>query len=272
MKTGQMKTSFRKLLGVVAIVQAVPPLAMAEPTAVAPADWERSQNGAMTVFRSGTGREAMIFRNVADVTDAALAVKMIADGLTAKASIVIESQARSEKRLAIHDIEYQSRNIVMQGKVIGVHQSDGNFLVLAHLAPRSEPGLADRLQTSVQKMAGLASGSPQVAARPATMTASSPVATTKSGVASEILFDLSYKYGVGGAAYPVYDLVALYKDGTAAKLGGYPVDGIDLAALRQAGKGGLGRWRQSGAQILVNWSDGDTSKLKRTVGPPRPLP
>ncbi|WP_074204640.1 lipocalin-like domain-containing protein [Parasphingorhabdus marina] len=272
MKTGQIASGLGKWIVVVAIIQILPPLALAEPAAIAPSDWTRSQNGEMTVYRSGTGREAMIFRNVADVTDPALAVKLIADGLTARANIVVTSRARSESGLAIHDIEYQSRNIVMKGKVIGVRQADGKFLVLAHLAPRSEPGLTERLQTSTEKMASLASAGPNMASHPAKLATAVPAATGKSVPASEILFDLSYNYGVGGAAYPVYDLVALYKDGTAAKLGGYPVDGVDFAALRRNSKGGIGQRRQSGGQIVVNWSDGDSSKLKRTVGPPRPLP
>ncbi len=82
-----------------------------------------------------------------------------------------------------------------------------------------------------------------------------------------MLFELNYKYGVGGAAYPNYELVVLLQNGQAAKLGGYAVD-----AIRKRKPADVGRWQRAGREYRVRWEDGDTSDLKPTVGPPKPLP
>lgn len=83
-----------------------------------------------------------------------------------------------------------------------------------------------------------------------------------------VLFELEYSYGVGGAAYPTYNLAALLKNGEAARLGGYAVDTIDIASIRRKNRGYVGQWRRAGDQYNVRWADGRTSELKTTVGPP----
>ncbi|WP_432201506.1 hypothetical protein ACRAQ7_04840 [Erythrobacter sp. W53] len=263
----------RALFAIVLSLTLGAPAALAGPAAVAPEGWQSSQRGDLTVYRSANGREAMLFREIADVTDPVAAVKMIADGLTQHADAVLVSEPGSQSQVAVHDLEYERRNVVMRGKVIGVRQASGVFLALAHFAPKSEPGLAGRMATSIEKMAALSGGSsvtPTARQTPVRTAAerSSPTATTGPAV-SQVLFDLKYSYGVGGAVYPTYNLVALLEGGKAAKLGSFAVDSINMSALPRKD---VGTWQRAGGEYRVRWQNGKSSDLKPTVGPPKPLP
>ncbi len=256
------------------------PAALANPAAVAPAGWERSESRGLIVYRSPSGREVMVFRVVAGVTDPAAALADLATTMTNGADQITVSSPSSAGSLAVHDVEYSKRGAAMRGKVIGVRQSNGEFLTVSHLAPKAEPGLSARMTASVQKMAALSGGSGSAStataagspaqSRPATTPVSAPKG--RGPAVASVLFELSYKYGVGGAAYPNYELVALMKNGSAAKLGGYALDSVDLAAIRRQKSANVGTWQRAGANYRVRWGDGDTSDLKPTVGPPRALP
>ncbi len=248
-------------------------VAHADPSQVAPASWSRSESTGLTIYQAPSGGEVMVFRSMADATDPAASVKEFADIMTGKADRLIRSDARAQGAVNVQDVEYERRNILMRGRITGVLQGDGSLLVLAHLAPASATGLAQRMEEATKNMAALAAsgGAAPVARRPPPPVTTAPPASSGQS-ARRVMFELKYKYGVGGAAYPTYDLVALLKDGTAAKLGSYAVDNVDVSAIRRSKASDVGTWRNAGGNVQVRWSDGDMTELKPNVGPPTALP
>ncbi|MEL6528790.1 MAG: lipocalin family protein [Pseudomonadota bacterium] len=250
--------------------------ANANPDQVAPDGWQRSDNRGLTVFQSNPPGEVMVFRTFEAGSNTAEKVAVFTEIMTGNADRIVRSEASASGTLSVHDIEYVRRNITMQGKIIGVRQSDGQVLVMAYLAQKSAAGRAQRADAATQKMTALAGSgsSPTRTARPAPVPPSRATTPPPSGgrAAQRVMFELKYSYGVGGAVYPTYDLVALLPGGTAAKLGGYAPGNVDVAAIRRKKAADVGTWRNAGRNVRVRWSDGDTSDLKPSVGPPTPLP
>ncbi|MEM8723906.1 MAG: hypothetical protein AAGE86_00145 [Pseudomonadota bacterium] len=250
--------------------------ALANPESVAPSGWQRSDNRGLTVFQSNPPGEVMVFRTFDAGSDTAEQVAVFTEIMTGNADRIVRSEASSSGPLRMQDIEYIRRNIAMQGKIIGVRQSDGQVLVMAYLAQKSASGRTQRANAATERMAALAGntgGSAQTADRvpapPPRRTAPPP---SGGQAAQRVLFELKYSYGVGGAVYPTYDLVALLPGGAAAKLGSYAPGNVDVAAIRRTKPSDVGRWRSAGSNVQVRWSDGNTSELKPNVGPPTPLP
>lgn len=248
----------------------VAPMAFADLSHIAPTGWKKSQSGKMTIYQSPTGQEVMIFRYIEPGNNPAAEIARITNGMAQDGNI-ISSRAYKDDQLYIHDITYSKRSITMQGRVIGVKETTGQFLAMGHLAPESERGLSQRMAKAKTKMASLASSQSASSSRP-----SAPIMPTShaevTASAQKVLFDLKYKYGVGGAVYPTYSLVILLENGTAVKLGNFATNRIDVGAIRTDDPGNVGQWRRAGSEYHVQWEDGDTSKLKTSVGPPRALP
>lgn len=250
----------------------MPAIATADPSKVAPAAWDKSSNGAMTTYRSPNGREVMMFRTLDDTSDPALAISKIADGLMQGSDRTLVSTPSTDGPLYLHDIAFSKRGLVMKGRVVAVKHSQDELLLLAHLAPQQEAGLSTRLDASSKKMAALA-GTQKIAPNtPRPVKQDTRLPPLNSPGVERVLFDLKYKYGVGGAAYPTYKIVALLENGTAVQLGNFALNRIDVNALRREDNGHVGTWRRSGSNYLVSWQDGDTSELKPNVGPPAALP
>lgn len=262
------------ILSGVAIALAAP--VSANPESIAPSGWKRTDQSNLVVYRAASGEEVMVFRTLDRDSDPAASVQELTDAMTGKAAMVAESPARTIGIVHVQDVEYSQRNIRMKGRISAVRKGDGSVLVLAHLAPKSAAGLVGRMDQAVAKMGALASpgGAAQVARSPLPKASDpQPVAPTKRGQsAQKVLFELKYSYGVGGAVYPTYHLVALLEGGTAAKLGSYAVDDVDVSAIRRKKSSDVGTWRNSGRNVQVRWADGDTSELKPNVGPPTALP
>ncbi len=245
----------------------------ADPSQVAPEDWNRSENNSLTIYQAPTGAEVMVFRTYDKGASAAASVQDFADIMTDRADSVVRSDPSTVGALNVQDVEYVSRNVPMLGRVIGVRQNDGSVLVMAHLGPKFAAGLAQRIDAATEKMAALVlPGAAATAASQAPTPTRPNSPRTRGQTAQRVMFELKYKYGVGGAVYPTYDLVALMDGGTAAKLGSYAVDDVSVSAIRRARASDVGTWRSSGRNVQVRWSDGDTSDLKPTVGPPTALP
>lgn len=163
----------------------------------------------------------------------------------------------------------------------------GGALSLAHSIDPTLPGAAKRMSDAGAsllmsalngeslQLSHVKSGSDQnhldEHVTPATQVA--PRSTSHSPSVERVVFDLDYQYGVGGAAYPVYKLVVLFRDGTACQCLESAIDDINVAAVRSASPNRVGTWNKVGADYEVRWTGvAKAETLKASVGPPRELP
>ncbi|MEL7187908.1 MAG: hypothetical protein AAGK17_00030 [Pseudomonadota bacterium] len=250
----------------------------ASPENVAPAGWQRSERGSLVVYQSNPPGEVMMFRTFPNESDPAEQVALFTQIMTGNAQRIVRSDFSTDGPLHVQDVEYINRNVTMAGKIVAVRQSDGTVLAMAHVGEKSASGLAGRMQSATARMAALGDGSSAnepraaTAAPPASQSGAPQTAALASPEVERVLFDLKYSYGVGGAVYPTYHLVALLKNGEAARLGSYAVDAIDVASIRREKRAHVGQWRRAGSQYNVRWGDGGTSEIKTSVGPPAALP
>lgn len=104
-----------------------------------------------------------------------------------------------------------------------------------------------------------------------------PAATaTSSGPAlavAAVVFDLDYRYGLGGAVSAHYEPVFLLADGRACQCASFAPSDVTESVLAGVDAGHRGTWRRAGAGYVVTYDDdSDPEEVDGDLSAPTPLP
>lgn len=260
-------------------------------------DWE-TLLAAGGSYESEDGRETMQLREHSDSDIAAIA-KTVTDGELPVAAEVVTSSQRGTGPAVVLATLYKIDDENRLLSVSVATRNGGGALSLAHSIDPALPNAAARLsnggssllQAAMQgdnlsdivsdgindSISDSSSGRDALSEDRSTATPSAAAArsatTAKTRGVERVLFDLDYKYGVGGAAYPVYKPVVLFADGAACQCLESAIDDIDVDAVRRVTPKRVGTWQRQGADYEVRWTGvRKTETLKAGVGPPQALP
>jgi len=227
-------------------------------------------------------RESMTVVQHADENLNALLRSMTQSSLPADANVVSEaerSQGGAQMLMTVFSNNGEQRVLV----VSAAKRKGGGALTLAHIVKATDPNAAKRvsyagalLYTSAAQ--GESVGSPSESS--AVAKSPSPTATTQTGRSAAvsrnveaILFDLDYRYGVGGMAIANYSPVVLFANGDACKCLQSAIDDIDITAVRNTHPRRVGRWQKAGGHFEVHYGGGaKPDTLKTDAAVPLPLP
>lgn len=239
------------------------PNATAAPDELVPSGWAPKQKGAMTEYTSPSGRERIVIQDITGEADALSAARAIAQG-----SDIPRQDCRrvGESGLARCDGELSIANGSILIRVYAVEAQSG-IKGLIHMGVSTEAGLAQRMGESEARLTALLS--PPEASNPPPSPLPNPISST---AIEEVVFDLSYSYGVGGAVYPKYTPLYLFKGGAACRCSDLAPGDVDVQALRRSRPEDVGTWRKSGGKYLVTYADGESDDLDPSIGPPAPVP
>lgn len=276
-----IKASLRARIGIGLAASCLVSLAAAQTP-----DWQtlRAAGGS---YVSSDKRETMQLQQHGDTDIAAIARAVTASALPSGADVATSSQRGTGPAVVLATVyKLDGKNRLLSVSV--ATRSGGGALSLAHSIDPALPNAASRLSDSGAALLQAAMQGESLAAdaRPAEQPAQDrqiqpppPTAPVRSSPAAggtrveRVLFDLDYKYGAGGAVYPIYELVVLFADGIACQCLESAIDDIDVAAVRRQSPKRVGTWQRQGADYAVRWTGvSKTEILKVSVGPPRPLP
>jgi hypothetical protein len=96
--------------------------------------------------------------------------------------------------------------------------------------------------------------------------ASTPIASGKGRAVEAFLFEVYYISGYGGAVYPDYRPVVLFKDGTMCRCLDLPVSDIDPSVLIKTRPDDVARWKKSAKGYEFQWPDSSEPETLETGG------
>lgn len=237
--------------------------AQAAPEQLVPSGWTPKQKGERTEYTSPTGRERIVIQDISSETDALAAARAIAKVSDIPAQnckrIAGNQLARCDGELAI-----SSGTIVIRAYAVETQSKITGFI---HMGMSIETGLAGRMDDSEARLMALVS--PGQGTKAPVSPLPEPVS---SGAVEKVVFDLSYSYGVGGAVYPKYTPLYLFKGGGACRCSDLAPGDVDLQALRRSRPEDVGTWRKAGGKYLVTYADGENDELDPSIGPPAIIP
>lgn len=247
-------------------------------------DW-RSLRASGNSYIATDERESMRLRQHQDADLMAIATSVTTLELPQGAETVTSSQRGSGPAIVLATV-FKQDGISRILSVSVATRNGGGALSLAHAIDPALPNAGSRLSDSgaALLMAAMQGESLDDPVKSETVAAASPPSAPSEKLSSStarggrravenIVFDLDYQYGVGGAAYPVYKLVVLFADGVACQCLEVAVDDIDVEAIRRESPERVGSWTRSGADYVVRWTGvSKPETLKVSVGPPKPLP
>lgn len=253
------------VLALSALVMA--PCAFADPDTLGPPGWSREIKGAMTQYNAPGGRERVVVREITSINDPLAAAQEIVGGLGGRAS---DCAVQASSAIAVCDSIVAGSGFDLRIRAYAV-KTGGSLTSLLHMGLADAPGLEGRLNASGDRIAAL---SPGEAASTSPAPAPEPITAppTGSGKIDRVLFDLSYVGGVGGAFYPKYTPVYLFRNGEACRCADLAPGDVNTAALRRSRPEDVGQWRRAGGEYAVQYADGDTDELDPKVGPPALIP
>jgi hypothetical protein len=229
-------------------------------------------------------RESMRAREHSATDLVQIAESVTAQELPAGAKVLNSRQRGSGPAIVLATV-YQVGSSKRMLSVSVAQRNGGGALSLAHSVDPTLPEVASRvsnggaalLQAAMQGQSLVARNSaPSPSPSPSSDPGSGPRAAAAVGSGLElerVLFDLDYKYGVGGAAYPVYKPVALFANGVACQCLDAAVEDINVEAVRRSKPKRVGKWRRKGSDYEVRWTGvAKPETLKTKTGPPKALP
>ncbi|MEL6860777.1 MAG: hypothetical protein AAGL11_02985 [Pseudomonadota bacterium] len=237
--------------------------AFAAPDQLAPSGWTPKQKGEMIEYTAPSGRERIVIQEITSETDALAAARAIAK--------VSDIPQQNCKRIAGNELARCDGELAITGGTILIRayavEAESKVTGLIHMGVSTETGLVGRMDASEARLTALVS--------PAATT-KAPVAPlpepTSSAAMEKVVFDLSYSYGVGGAVYPKYAPLYLFKGGAACRCSDLAPGDVDVHALRRSRPEDVGTWRKSGGKYLVTYADGESDELDPAIGPPATIP
>lgn len=253
------------LLRMMCLIGLVPVIACgtATPDQLAPRGWSPKQKGAMIEYTSPSGRERVVIQDITSEADALSAARAIAQG----SDIPRQNCERVlERGLARCDGELSISSGKILIRVYAVEARTG-IKGLIHMGVSTEAGLVQRMDESEARLTALL---------PPLETAKAPTAPLPKPISSiameNVVFDLSYSYGVGGAVYPKYTPLYLFEGGTACRCSDLAPGDVDVQALRRTRPEDVGTWRKTGGKYLVTYANGESDDLDPSIGPPAIIP
>ena len=226
-------------------------------------------------------RESMTVEQHADENLSALLRSTTMSSLPADANVVSEaerSQGGAQMLMTVFSSDGEQRVLV----VSAAKRSGGGALTLAHIVRATDPNAAKRvsdagalLYTSAMQGDSVG-GPPENTVEEELSLQTAPTPTIQSAAANNsveaVLFDLDYRYGVGGMAIANYSPVVLFTNGDACKCLQSAIDDIDIATVRKAHPRRVGRWQKAGAHYDVHYGGGaKVDTLKTDAAVPLPL-
>lgn len=241
--------------------------AYADEIDIGPEGWAKSQSGEMIQYTSPHGRERVVVRRITSTDDPLDAAQQIVTGLGGLASdcrLVVSGQA-SECDATVPASGFDLR---LRAYVIDKEQ----YLIgLLHMGADGAADLEARMDESGGRILGLL-GKSSTPLNPRQPQAPPPSASTGSFEPEHVLFDLSYSYGVGGAAYPRYRPIYLFSDGRSCLCPDLAPGDVSLSDLERTRPENIGHWRRTGTKFSVRYPDGDVDELNPSIGPPAHIP
>lgn len=245
----------------------VVPCAFADPDTLGPPGWSREVKGALTQYNAPNGQERVVVREITSTDDPLAAAQEIVSGLGARAS---DCALQANRESAMCDGIVAGSGFDLRIRAYAV-RTGTSLTSMLHMGLADAAGLESRFAASGDRIAALATGNTSSASSaPAPAPIAAPPAG--SGKIDRVLFDLSYVGGIGGAVYPKYTPVYLFRNGEACRCADLAPGDVDTAALRRARPEDVGQWRKAGGEYAVQYADGDTDELDPSVGPPAPIP
>ena len=231
-------------------------------------------------YSTADGNETMHVRQHVSSDLSALVREIVKKELPAGAQILSSGESGSgpaRSQMTLYQLDGDNRILAVSVAT----RNGGGTLSLAHSLTATAPQAAERASEFgaallLSAMRGESVGS--ITASEETSVQSVPVTPNtatniNSGKVERILFDLDYKYGVGGAAYPDYAPIVLFADGTVCKCLEFALDEINIPKVRQQSPKRVGSWRRSGADYQVTWVGGKIPEIIKTNrGTPAILP
>lgn len=241
----------------------VAPSAIADSDQLAPEGWAKTRDGAMTRYTSPSGKERIVTREITSVSDPLIAARMIAEGSGGSASdCALEPSGQLAKCEATLDVS--GADLLMR---VYVAESGSYLTSLLHMGMATERGIRRRLDASGDRMASL--GAPSAEPKPIVTRPTAPISASP---VEHVLFDLNYVGGIGGAFYPKYTPVYLFKGGEVCNCADLAPGDVDLNQLSRSRPEDIGEWRKAGSKYAVRYNDGDTDAFDPSIGPPSALP
>lgn len=224
--------------------------------------------------------ESMRVREHADSDLAQIAESVTARELPPGANVLNTRKRGSGPALVLATV-FETAAAKRMLSVSVAKRNGGGALSLAHSVDPTLPKAASRIADGgAALLAAAMQGQSLSSAQPAPTPTPTPVTAPRNSPASgrgrkleRVLFDLDYKYGVGGAAYPVYKPVALFANGVACKCLDAAIEDIDVDAVRRSKPKRVGKWQRKGGDYEVRWTGvAKPETLKAKTGPPKGLP
>ncbi len=167
----------------------------------------------------------------------------------------------------------------MASSAVIPHKLGGHLICYIHapMVGTKPPQMLTQFITACEKFAtsGTAYDDEQASkAKNRAAVASVPVAAGKGRAVEAVLLDLYYISGYGGAVYPDYRPVVLFKDGTMCRCLELPVIDIDPSALMKTRPDDVTRWKKSGSKYTFTWPDSSSADeidagLERPIAYPK---
>ena len=251
------------LVGVLALPAA------AYPDQLAPEGWASERNGAMTEYTSPSGRERVVIRQITSETDPLKTARAIASGSDVDPD-TCQRQSGVAMAACAGSLRLSGGELLIR---VYVAETGQNLTGLIHMGLSTEAGLTGRMNTSGARLKALASDTAAPTQSPPAPAPLPPNTTAgPSADLERVVFDLSYSYGVGGAVYPKYAPLYLFKDGGACRCADLAPGDVELAQLRRTRPEDVGTWTRAGADYAVTYADGERDTLDASIGPPALIP
>ena len=235
------------------------PNAGADPETLGPPGWARTTSGAIVQYQAPSGQEQVVVRNLPDHDDPLEAAREIIGSVGGTPK---DCALQSDRMTAMCDATIAGSGFDLRIRGYTVQTGDG-LVGLLHMGLADSPGLERRLDRSGERIRALSVKVPaERAPAPPAETGTSP------GHIERVLFELNYVSGIGGAFYPQYAPVYLFKTGEACRCADLAPEDAAPNALRRARSGDVGQWRRTGTGFEVRYDDGTTDELDPTIGPP----
>ncbi|MEL6782311.1 MAG: lipocalin family protein [Pseudomonadota bacterium] len=241
--------------------------------ALRPDGWSKKRSSDATDFSSPSGKERLTVRYWDDVSDPKFAAETTIGAAGGRARDCVSEAGGA---VFVCNTAFSAQGNDFRATAYAAAY-EGGVVTAIYLGLASVARASQHPDETGERMAALVSsdaGSPsRPLAPPPPVAAPEPAAPPPvAGAIERVLFDLSYSYGVGGAIYPKYSPMYLFKGGGACNCADIAPGDVDLTALRRTRPEDVGRWRKAGGEYVVTYEDGDTDELDPDVGPPAPLP
>jgi len=222
-----MNSNYRKITISTLLVTAVAATSFQSASAtsdeLAPPDWSRQTDGKMTRYSAPNNQEWVIVRDVQGVAQPLVGARTIMRGIGGQPN---NCTLQESGLIAQCDDTLTKSGIEMRVRVYAIKETNGLTTVM-HMAKSDVAGLESRFEESGDRIMRYLAVEPTPAIQPPT----TPKSASEPLDLERVLFDLSYSYGIGGAFYPKYTPVYLFKSGDACRCADIAAADVDIVSL-----------------------------------------